>query len=326
MNSSKYKNSISQLREKLNWVIEYTSTLESDEKFKTRLCDLGKLLEPIEANSDGDRLLTEMNSSDLFYPTHEILVLYDIFKYVSRLQDTSSLKRLVRNILKEKADPRDDQSNAIGRDQQFEIQIAIHLSKANWRITGYEDVETLSRSGIPISFQCKRPRNADTLRPNLMKALNQLKDNNGVGDRCYGVAVMNLDLIYSTNTRHYLDASDYQIKVDYENIKKHFIESCTPILIQRDNEKILGALGFLTFLRWDKSISSLLIINNIISCPKPGSRYRNEQMGELYKALCGSWAYGETDNLSNSDIRLMLKKNESNQPNSLQKSKHEDLA
>jgi len=304
MNANPYNNTVSQIRDKLEWIKSYANEVEPGAKFRSRLDELEKLFTPIEDNTDGTVLTREMNSSDLFYPTYEILILYDIFKYHSRLDDTSPLKKLVRELLKEKGDPRSDQTNAKGRDQQFEIQLAIMLSKAKWKITGFEDVEAISRNGISICFQCKRPRSGDNIQSNLTRALNQLLENNDVGGKNFGVAAINLDLTFATNTQHFLDASDYQIGIEFRKIGRYFINACSPILSKRQNSKVLGALGFVTFIRWNKQHGYQTIINFIPIYPKPNSKFGAEQMEIIKKALSGHWAFGETEKVPDEQLIL----------------------
>lgn len=305
-----FGNTMIQLHEKTQWILEFAAKLESDSKFLTRMSGLEQIILNYTKSFDGKVVLGTMDAAPLFQASHEVLELYDIFKYVERFDNASSIRKQIRGILRANPDPLEDQTEDYGRDSEFELKVAVILSKAGWKITGFEDIEA-EKNGIPICFQCKRPRNAGNLVQNLNRALNQLVRNNDVGGRCFGAAVINLDLIYETNKKHYFAKDDKLIHGDLQRIYDKFVFDCLPVVSRRDNPKLLGALGIITVLKWNPNSGSLLPIVQTIPCVKPGSKMIESTFLNLYNSMSGTWVYGSSESISDNSIKAIIEKTKS---------------
>lgn len=182
------------------------------------------------------------------YETDEIILIY---KGLSKLEDTNSIKDKVKTIAKGPTDILDESlssSSHTARDISFELLMVALFSEADYKVIFENNADlVLDEKEYIIFFECKRPNSFNSLKANVQEASKQLRNRYASFESSkqkYGIISVSLEKIL--NPKQYILTAKDDVEIDaiISQEVEQFVKSNQSIWKFIKEENTIGIIFF----------------------------------------------------------------------------------
>jgi hypothetical protein len=232
-----------------------------DNRFRTVLEILS------EASSKYDeasrRMTSDFDENPLFMAGYEAFRFNEVVEYLRTIDRSRLPIKKIRAMCKGPTYHHEEIpeiGNSEGRDIQFELILAAHLSYSGFKVTNHDDVQ-LEYANNVINYECKRPASIKNYKARFDEALNQLELKIGNRENQFGIISFSIEKMNNLHTKMFRGNDiDGVIQVTArmrDEIFKH-MRGNLKIASQRN---IIGFHLWVNTLIWDKDRGRFTPIN-----------------------------------------------------------------
>jgi len=187
-----------------------------------------------------DSLIAEKGIEELWLSLLESTPFESIYKAFKDLKDHEIPRRKLRDTLSGPFLPTEEKSGTEtvnSRNYLFELELASKLKNKGINVNGFDDVKFTFES-VDFTIECKRIFSDKTVRTNIEKAYEQLKERMNANEKKRGIIALSIEKIFQTD-HLYFSATEAEVGTRINNYidsfikqnKQHFLRTILDIRI-----------------------------------------------------------------------------------------------